>query len=109
MFKYASSSHKVEITFAEAIRRINKRMKGFAQVPVKTKSKAAWPSDSIVGGVYMQDEGWSNKENCPTPPQFWIYVDGRTDVIHISASLEGRVNRKKVLGVPKRKKIYRLV
>ena len=108
MFKYAPAHRKVEVTFAEAIRRINKRMRGFAEIPVETKSKATWPSDTIVGGVYMQDEGWSNKEQRPTPPQFWIYVDGRTEVIHISANLEGRVNRKKVLFIPKRKKIYRL-
>lgn len=108
MFKYAPAHQKVEVTFAEAIHRINKRMKGFVEIPVETKSKATWPSDTIVGGVYMQDEGWSDKEQCPTPPQFWIYVDGRTEVIHISANLEGRVNRKKVLAVPNRKKIYRL-
>ena len=108
MFKYAPAHRKVEITFAEAIHRINKRLKGFHQIPLETKSKATWPSDTIVGGVYMQDEGWSAKEQRPTPPKFWIYVDGRTEVVYLSPNLEGRVTRKKVLFIPKRKKIYRL-
>ena len=63
--------------------------------------------EGIPGTIYRADY---------QPPEFGVSTvnlevkifDGRTEVIHISASLEGRVNRKKVLFIPKRKKIYRL-
>ena len=55
----------------------------------------------------MKDEGWSNLHQCETSPQFWVYIDGRSEVLHVKSGAEG-VKFKKVLAVPKSKKVYRL-
>ena len=92
-----------EITFEDAVRRINKRRKKFAPVPI-SRPPFPFTSKTVIGGVMMKDEGWSEKEQKETPPVFWIYLDGKTSVIKISGN-----SYKKVIAIPKSKQIYRFI
>ncbi len=92
-----------EITFEDAVRRINKRRKKFAPVPI-SRPPFPFTSKSVIGGVMMKDEGWSEKEQKETPPVFWIYLDGKTSVLKISGN-----DYKKVIAIPKSKQIYRFI
>ena len=104
-------------TFRFAIRKINSRLgRNFAQINVKSAVSAPAPFgfprpfnlDTQIGGIYMKDEGWSNLHQCETSPQFWVYIDGSCEVLHVKSGSKG-VEFKKVLAVPSNKKVYRLL
>lgn len=105
-------------TLRYAIKKINARLgRNFASINLQVATAFTTPEpfkipipfsiDSKIGGVYMKDEGWSNLHQCETSPQFWIYVDGRSEVLHVKSGSKG-VEFKKILAVPKSKKVYRL-
>tara|TARA_B100001287_G_scaffold131821_1_gene111053 strand:- start:687 stop:1040 length:354 start_codon:yes stop_codon:yes gene_type:complete len=103
-------------TFSYAIKRINARLgtefprihpAAFTTSMEAFKIPRPFEADTKIGGVYMKDEGWSNLHQCETSPQFWVYIDGRSEVLHVKSGAEG-VKFKKVLVVPKSKKVYRL-
>ena len=99
---------KKPLTLADAIRKINLRNRKFGKLSNDTKFPLPWKLDLAIGGIYMKDEGWSNLHQCETPPQFWIYIEGRSEVLQIKTSSTNGVEFKKVLAVPNNKKIYRL-
>jgi hypothetical protein len=99
---------KTPLTLEKAIKKINARNRKFGFIGKSTVLPAPWKRDMVVGGIYMKDEGWSKVNDCETPPQFWIYVDGRTEVLHVKTSPKKGVEFKKSLAVPTNKKVYRL-
>jgi len=106
MFRYRSP--KTDLTFKDVIEKINLRFGSFGKISLKEKFLRPFELSTVVGGVYMKDEGWSNLHQCETSPQFWVYLDGRSDVLKIHAS-SSEIKYTKVLAVPKNKKIYRLI
>ncbi len=92
-----------DITFNDALRRINKRRKKFGSISI-SNPPFPFTSKSIIGGVMMKDEGWSEKEQKETPPVFWIYLDGKSSVLKISGN-----DYRKVIAIPKSKQIYRFI
>lgn len=116
MFSYRAP--EVDKNFFYAIRKINARLgRNFARIKLQVITASTTPApfklplpfspDTKIGGVYMKDEGWSNLHQCETSPQFWVYIDGRSEVLHIKSGSKG-VEFKKVLAVPNNKKVYRL-
>ncbi len=110
-------SPEADKTLQYAIRKINARFgRNFARINVKSALSSAAPFgiplpfklDTKIGGIYMKDEGWSNLHQCETSPQFWVYIDGRSEVLHVKSGSKG-VEFKKVLAVPSNKKVYRLI
>ena len=99
---------KTPLTLEKVIKKINSRNKKFGWITKNTKLPRNWNLDTVVGGIYMKDEGWSNLHQCETPPQFWIYIDGRTEVLHVKTSSTNGVEFIKTLSVPDNKKVYRL-
>ena len=117
--KFSFRAPEIDKTLDYALKRINARLgRNFAQVNVKyaASSMAVEPFKIPrpfalglqIGGVYMKDEGWSNLHQCETSPQFWIYIDGRSEVLHVKSGSKG-VEFKKVLAVPNNKKVYRFI
>ena len=116
MFSYRAP--EIDKTLGYAIKKINARLgRNFARVNLQVATASTTPApfkfplpfsiDTKIGGVYMKDEGWSNLHQCETSPQFWVYIDGRSEVLHVKSGSKG-VEFKKVLAVPNNKKVYRL-
>ena len=114
--KFVYRAPEIDKTLSYAIKRINARLgtefpkihpAAFTTSEEKFRIPRPFEADTKIGGVYMKDEGWSNLHQCETAPQFWVYIDGRSEVLHVKSGAEG-VKFKKVLAVPNNKKVYRL-
>ena len=99
---------KKPMTLADAVRKINLRNRKFGKINKDFKFPQPWHLGLTIGGIYMKDEGWSKANECETPPQFWIYIDGRSEVLHVKTSESKGVEFKKSIAVPNNKKVYRL-
>lgn len=106
--KFSVRFEKKPLTFEDAIRKINVRNRKFGKINKNSKFPTPFKLDLTIGGIYMKDEGWSNANECETPPQFWIYIDGRSEVLHVKTSESKGVEFKKAIAVPNNKKVYRL-
>ena len=103
------SFEKTPLTLEKAIKKINARNKKFGLIGKDTVLPPSWNRDMVIGGVYMKDEGWSNANQCETSPQFWVYIDGRSTVLHVKTTESKGVEFKKAIAVPNNKKVYRLI